>query len=49
MTAAFHVGERVSFLESDGRKWGTIVLALAGGRLLRIETADGRRVWRTAG
>lgn len=40
--------ERVSIRVDGVRVWATVRLALAGGRLLRCETEDGRRVWRRA-
>lgn len=45
---AWQTGERVSTGVDGQRVWATVRLALAGGRLLRLELADGRRVWRRA-
>ncbi len=40
-------GERVTTGDRDGRRvHGTVRLVLAGGALLRVELADGTRVWR---
>ena len=38
--------ERVSVRVDGERVWATVRLALAGGRLLRVELPGGRRVWR---
>jgi hypothetical protein len=48
MTVPWTTGERV-FLRYDGKLTaGVIRLSLAGGRLLRIELSNGRRIWRQA-
>ena len=38
--------ERESVHDGTDRVWATVRLALAGGALLRVELADGRKVWR---
>jgi hypothetical protein len=45
---AWTTGERVSISVDGHRVWGTVRLALAGGRLLRVELETGRRIWRRA-
>lgn len=48
MTAPIEAGEKVSTVVDGSRVWCVVRLALAGGRLLRLETPGGARVWRRA-